>query len=315
MNCIRIKFILPIDISLEFSGKNIITLKLPEQDIPFDVSVIENKIYRTYTLKSKPLNIEIEDSTISKIQDSLYLSSFDVQSGIILNPNLGCGGISNSEKNRFKKVGIKLESDFIGVSLVDCETKFISVGATASVGINSSNFENAINTKIIEHNFSDNKLLRAMELYNSTSYMSRVNNSGRFVLLMSAIECIINQKKVSKGIISILNRAKKEINELSISDIEKKSVQGSLDFVKNESIKRSGKSLIQELFSDSNIKYNGYSPPDFFSKAYDLRSNLVHDGKTETKFLSIENSQLQTFTHECLKRYYEKSIKKKSIKI
>jgi hypothetical protein len=33
--------------------------------------------------------------------------------------------------------------------------------------------------------------------------------------------------------------------------------------------------------------YNGFKPSAFFSKAYDLRSKFVHNGKTETKYLKL----------------------------
>lgn len=305
MTCIQIKFILPINKSLEFSGEKVISLKLPEQDVDFNVNITENGIYKSYTLKSKPLTTEIQDSTIENIKNSLYLSSFDVQSGILINPNLASGYISNSFKETLNKMGLKRESDFIGIKLVDCETKFFSSSATLTVGINSSNFENAINAKIKENNFADEKLLRAIELYNSTSYLSRVNNSARFILLMSAIECIIVQKEIDDRAIHILDNAKKEIEKLSLNETEKESILKSLEFAKKKSISKSGKSTVNELFLNSNIEYNGFNPIVFFNKAYDLRSKLVHDGRTETKFLSIENSQLQQFTIDCLSRYHK----------
>ena len=306
MKCIQIKFILPINKPLEFSGKKIITLKLPEQDVDFDVNITKNGIYKKYTLKSKPLNTKIQDSTIENIKNSLYLSSFDVQSGILINPNLATGGISNSFKETLNKIGIKRESDFIGIKLVDCETKFISASGTLIAGINSSILENAINTKIKEHNFADEKLLRAIELYNSVFYLSKVNNSARYILLMSAIECIIVQKEIDDRAILILDNAKSEIEKLSLNKTEIESILSSLDFVKKKSISKSGKSTVNELFLNSNIEYNGYNPVLFFKKAYDLRSKLVHDGKIKTKFLSIEDSQLQQFAIDCLSRYYKK---------
>ena len=305
MTCIRIKFILPINNPIEFNGAKVISLKLPEQDIDFDVNIAENGIYKSYTLKSKPLNVKIPNSTIDKIKDSLYLSSFDIPCGLLINPSLASGGISNSFKESHNKIGIKRESDFMGVKIVDCETKYINAEATPTLGINSSNFENAINTKIKEHSFSDEKLLRALELYNSTFYLSRVNSSGKFILLMSAIECIIVQKELDDRVISILDNAKKEIDKLSMNVTEKKSILDSLEFLKKKSISKSGKSTVHELFLNSNIEYNGFNPIDFFSKAYDLRSKLVHDGKTKTNFLNIENSQLQQFTIDCLSRYYK----------
>ncbi|WP_347924400.1 hypothetical protein [Pontimicrobium sp. SW4] len=305
MKCIQIKFILPINKPLEFCGEKVISLKLPEQDVDFNVNITENGIYKLYTLKSKPLNTKIQDSTIENIKNSLYLSSIDVQSGILINPNLASGGISNTFKETLNKIGIKRESNFVGIKLVDCETKFISASGALTVGINSSFFENSINTKIKEYSLVDEKLLRAIELYNSISYLSRVNNSARFILLMSAIECIIIQKEIDERAIHILDNAEKEIKNLSLNKTEKDSILNSIEFAKKKSINKSGKATVQELFLNSSIEYNGFNPVVFFSKAYDLRSRLVHDGITKTKFLNIENSQLQQFTIDCLSRYYK----------
>ena len=152
----------------------------------------------------------------------------------------------------------------------------------------------------------DEKLIRAIELYNSTNYLSRVNSSGRFILLMSSIECLISQKENDQEIINIIQEAQEKIKNLNLEKEVIDSVTGSLTFMKSESIKRSGKQLVLDLFSDSQEKFNDLNPVDFFSKAYDLRSKLVHEGKVETKVLKIENAQMQEFAISCLKKYYDK---------
>lgn len=57
---------------------------------------------------------------------------------------------------------------------------------------------------------------------------------------------------------------------------EQDSMQGSLRFLKRESIKQSGKRLAARL---NGREYGGMAPVSFFRKCYELRSTLVH-GKT-----------------------------------
>ena len=124
---------------------------------------------------------------------------------------------------------------------------------------------------------------------------------------MSSIECLISQKENIPEIITIIHKTQEDIKLLNLDNEITDSVVGSLTFLKNESIKRSGKSLVAELFKKTDETFNGLTPTVFFSKAYDLRSKLVHEGKIETKYLDIENAQMQEFAGSFLRKYYDKN--------
>jgi len=79
-----------------------------------------------------------------------------------------------------------------------------------------------------------------------------------------------------------------------------------LEFLKKESIKRSGKIFIGDLFGGSPESFNNLNPQEFFSKSYDLRSKLVHEGKHATKHLTVDNAQMQEFASSCLRKYFKK---------
>lgn len=303
MKCIRIKFILPNHYPLHFEEGKDLVLSIQERDLKFKVNIITNDIYTSYTLKSNSLDYDVELSTLKKIENALYLTFKKFDIGLLINPNLASGTITEHGK---KELGENVESDFIGVKLIDCETKHLVLSASASGSLSGNEFINALNENYGVKKLLDEKLIRAIELYNSTNYLSRVNSSGRFILLMSSIECLISQKNNDQEIINIIEEAQEKIKKLKLEKEVIDSVAGSLTFMKIESIKRSGKQLVLDLFSDSQEKFNDLSPVDFFSKAYDLRSKLVHEGKVETKVLKIENAQMQEFAISCLKKYYEK---------
>jgi hypothetical protein len=128
---------------------------------------------------------------------------------------------------------------------------------------------------------------------------------------MSAVEALIEQESVSKKLQNSLTSYIKRIKELKIKSDEKSSILTSLSFLKKISIKRSGKMLVNTLL-DKDKRYNAFPPDIFFGKAYDLRSRFVHYGITKTKDLSIRTIQMQDFTMDLLKTYFEKVCVKKS---
>lgn len=303
MNCLRIKFILPNQYPLTFEeGKNL-TLKIPEGEIEFKVNILKNDIYTSYTLKSNTLDQKVSPGSLKQIENALFLifKTFDI--GLLINPTLASGVITEHGK---KELGENIESDFIGVKMVNCDTRHLVFTASASGVISGQNFIDALNDRIKHKTLIDEKLMRAIELYNSTNYLSRINSSGRFILLMSSIECLISQKENDPQIIDIVKEAQEKIKKLNLEKEIVDSVTGSLTFMKFESIKRSGKSLVADLFTGSTETFNDLNPVEFFSRAYDLRSKLVHEGKVETKALTIEKSQMQEFTRSCLSKYHDK---------
>lgn len=197
----------------------------------------------------------------------------------------------------------------MGVRIVDCNIKYSVITASLQGSIPSNQFIEQLNLTIRNSSLIHEKFKRAIELYNSTSYLSRVNTSGRFILLMFSIECLISQKENKPEIISIILRAQENIGDLQIDEETKISILGSLAFLKNESIKKCRKSLVLELFAESNDMFNNMPPVKYFGRAYDLRSKLVHEGKSETKYLNIETAELQQFAISCLRKYYKKFYK------
>jgi len=122
---------------------------------------------------------------------------------------------------------------------------------------------------------------------------------------MSAVETLIEQKEVLKRLLRSVESMKKRIKKLKIYKAEKASVLGSMEFLKINSITRSGVMLTDKLL-DNSKKYNDLTPSDFFKKAYDLRSKFVHYGITETKYLNFKTIQMQNFVSDLIKEYFNK---------
>ncbi|HEY4788699.1 MAG TPA: hypothetical protein VIH57_21760 [Bacteroidales bacterium] len=260
-----------------------------------------------YTFKSNDFDYKIDSKTIQKIIDALYLLCMESDIGILINPKLKSFGVSKSFLEEINsEIITNIEEDYIGAKVVPSESKFISVKPTTiRSSLDFGKFEKLLNKYVGLKYQKSEKLLRAIEIYNSSNYLTIVNRPGRFILLMSAAEALIEQPEVSKRLQNSLGAFIKRVGKLKIHSEERVSILGSLSSLKKVSIMRSGKNLVEKLLDDDK-KYNGFAPSEFFSKAYDLRSRFVHDGTTETKFLNIKTIQMQDFIKDMIQSYFKK---------
>lgn len=288
-------------------GDQQLTLNLEQGSLIFRISTSEAAMFRSYTLKSNDFDFHISEETVQKIIDSLYFLCIEFDIGILINPDFKFSWFSESILAEIKsKKGISIENDFIGASLVPSGTDFIgSNPVTLSSKLNLPRFEGLLNKYVRLRLRKTEKLIRAIEIYNSSNYLTITNQSGRFILLMSALESLIDQPKVSRKLQVSLDAYIKRVKNLKLGTEEKDSIVGSISFLKKVSIKRSGKELVERLI-DSEKRYNYFGASTFFSKAYDLRSNFVHNGITKTKYLNIKTIQMHDFVKDILKAYFEK---------
>lgn len=308
MKILRIRFVIPSHSSFDNKNNEVFSISIDDHVFAFEVKTSESGNYSTYTLKSDEFDFELNDRMIQKITESLYLASLEFDNGLLLNPNLKSSWIPNSfltEINLHHNVNIS--DDYVGVRVMPSNTTFVDAPPLSFFQAKSSmkKFENSVNKYILSEYKNSDELIRAIEIYNSASYLNIVNQSARFILYMASVEALIPQRKVSKRLQNSLSSYLGRVKKLKLDEEEKKSIHGSLNLLKKMSIKRSGKILAKSLI-DSEKKYNGFSPEDFFSKAYDLRSKFVHNGISETKELNIKNIQMQAFTSDLIKEYFNK---------
>ncbi len=312
MNFLRIRFVIPKHYYLLFEKNKPLILNIDQGTLTFSISTTEETIYRIYSLKSNDFTFELSNETIQKIVDSLYLLCIELDIGILVNSSLPSSWVNTTYlEERMTEKKIKLENEFFGAKVFSSGSAFIGVNTPMLIG-NSSiyRFEELLNKYCrLKYKKSDN-LLRAIEIYNSSNFLTVINRSARFILLMSAVETLIDQPTISKRLQNSIDSYMKRLKKLKIKKEEIESIQGSLKALKRKSIKSSGKILIEYLF-DNDKRYNGFPPSTFFSKAYDLRSKFVHYGLTKTKDLDVNTIQMQDFVKEMIKSFFEKSVAKK----
>ena len=307
MKNIVIKFVTPKDTSLLLTEDKKLRLDLPVGQIEFDVEIMDVGIYNMFTLKSKELDFDISEDLKSKIFDSLYLTCLEFPLNLLLKPEILTNFVPESSiKETSLKHNINLKADFIGIQSNSSDTIYIgSLPVTCKCESSIKSFEETLN-RFINLEFKKNdRLIRSIELLNSSNYLTVINQPSRFILLITAIETLVDQPKISLQGIEFIDNVQNEIDNFNIVKEEKDSLKSGIGKLKSMSIGRAVKKLIKTLL-DPNKKYNGYEPLEFFNKAYDLRSKFVHDGLTKTEFLDMKNSQLYDFTKDLIINYLKK---------
>ena len=97
---------------------------------------------------------------------------------------------------------------------------------------------------------------------------------SRFLLLVMAIEALIEPKPKSEEAIKYVEGFIEKIEASSLRQDEKSSLIGSLEFLRNESIGQAGRRLVTVKLGDK--LYQDKPAPKFLSYVYTLRSRLVH---------------------------------------
>lgn len=307
MDILRINFIVQSGFSFQVKHNQKITLNTDQGILKFKISKTEADSLNIYCFQSLPFKFKLTEKAVEEIVDSLYLLSLELDIGILINPDLKSSWIAKSLLDELKlQYGIDFYDDFIGAKVVKAKSTFIaSPPINLRISTPIENFEDLLNKYYGLKYRKSEQLFRAIEIYNSSTYLTIVNRPGRFILQMTAIEALINQTQVSTRLKNSLDSYIKRVQKLKIRYDEKQSILGSLSHLKKNSIKQSGRLLVENLLDNKKL-YNGYLPSAFFSKAYDLRSQFVHNGKTKTKDLDIKTANIQDFTKDLLKAYLNK---------
>lgn len=96
---------------------------------------------------------------------------------------------------------------------------------------------------------------------------------SRFLLLMTAIEVLIDQKERPSDVLDHVNDMVRLTEASGITENEKRSILGSLSWLRTESIGQAGRRLAATLEPKC---YGDLPAVKFFSDCYTVRSLLVH---------------------------------------
>lgn len=139
----------------------------------------------------------------------------------------------------------------------------------------------------------------ALEFFNASFFQTSAD--ARFLLLMTAIETLIEPTKRSseaRNHIDALIEAT-SVNE-AMREEERKSIRGSLGFLKEESFRQAGKRMVAERLGDR--EYEGKAAAKYFLDCYDFRSQLVHGKDPIPTWAEVNqmNGTLERFVSDLL---------------
>ena len=240
----EIIFRLPEGKGLHHEGE-IPDLILPPNGIRVKLKLI-NKVnlegFDSLILKAGDFPSENEASKYaSKITNSIYLS------GLLL-------------KKAFKIIEISISEQgvlYLGGSGISSSSKPLDSFM--------QNFKKAVD---LSYKLNDKQSL-ALELYNMSHF--ETSQRAKFITLISAIECLSEQKERSNAIIAHLNDLGAITNNSELDKSEKDSLLKNYEYLKKESHTASCSKLIKEKLDKE--------AAEAFRKYYDIRGDIVHEGK------------------------------------
>lgn len=162
--------------------------------------------------------------------------------------------------------------------------------------------------KVIE----DAKLRVALELYGT--YFTESSTNARFLTLVMALETLATGTPRTQLVLGLLDKWKKEAEELqntvepeSDDAISLEAVSRELLFRKEDSIRRQIRKLVSTTLqanSDADVSEMARRAV----RIYDLRSTLVHEGKLESQVLSKATSDAKNIVERVLRaRFVQKA--------
>jgi hypothetical protein len=197
-------------------------------------------------------------------------------------------------------------NDVHGLMIFDSSepTQFAKSSVNLVRKIPSEQFIEVITEETSEAIHISEKLILSLELYSSSHFELSVIT--RFLLLIMAIEVLIEPPERSTEERELLLSFLSKIEHSSLSKSSKSSLAGGMKFLFSESISRTGKQLAKQ-FLNKNL-YAGKTAPSFFTHCYNLRSKIVHTGRIvhyTPKVRSIINELDKFIADLCLNIIYK----------
>jgi Apea-like HEPN len=164
--------------------------------------------------------------------------------------------------------------DVHGLMTYECDPRPVFLRVGPITGIVSSPHERlveALNRAIAAEATLTPRGRLAYDLY-SASFLES-NTDARFVMLMMAVETLIELQARSAEAQELVNKLIDLTRNSGLSTKEIASIQGALRWLRQESINQAGRRLASTLRGRT---YGEEDPETFFVRCYDLRSRLVH---------------------------------------
>ena len=185
-----------------------------------------------------------------------------------------------------KQYGYPLRNDMHGIDVYEHVEKlrFVKFDAKETVGKYPPKLIDTFQREYLNSRQLTEKQLLASEIYASSFF--DVSARSRFITLVTAIEALLEPLKRSDEVQALVTELKATTQQQSmIDEPTKASIVGSLGRVRYQSIGQAGRTLARRLLPDE--FFDGQSSVDFFTRCYDLRSQILHRGTIPEESVDI----------------------------
>ncbi len=236
-------------------------------------------------------------------RDALQSTLIHFGQGANLGNDKVTGGFTDFVRDYiFTETGSVLIDDYIGLNVYDgsCSPLFAQAGpVTLSRSLDENQFSEVLLQRFqLACSYSPKERL-AIRLYNDSFFSE--SGETRFLLLVMAIEALLEPKSRQDDSVELVNEFIKEVaSHPTISETEKLSLQGSLKWLLKDSISKTGRDL--STLNLGNKKYLEKEADKFFTYCYGLRSKLIHgaEERPSDEEIGIAAANLEVFVADLL---------------
>lgn len=241
------------------------------------------------------------------VRSAILWCGIQMRLGMDVGDGKAHGGATQYLKRKVRREqGIQLLNDVHGLNVYEKDpelpTRFISGSATAQGLRDVSQFEQHFNEAMDMNLHLTDKESLACELYGLSHFESSVR--ARFLTLVIAIESISKAQRRSDSAVEHVEQLIEATRNSSLSSPEVASLCSILGNLKNESISKSGRDLVDRCLGQS--QYGNKTAKGFFRDCYDIRCDLVHSGKPTDESINLGHliTELDRLVADLLVSYF-----------
>ncbi len=176
--------------------------------------------------------------------------------------------------------------------------RFVSFNVEPTLGKYPPRLIEAFQREYLNNREFTEKQTLASEIYASSFF--DVSALSRFITLVTAVEALLDPLKRSDEVEALVKEFIAKTQQSTVDKLTRESIIGSLNRIRYQSISQAGRTLAHRFIP--NELFKGQSSAAFFARSYDLRGQIVHDGKIADEKLNIRDvaNVMETFVAQLL---------------
>tara|TARA_R110000787_G_scaffold146062_1_gene259807 strand:- start:14235 stop:15125 length:891 start_codon:yes stop_codon:yes gene_type:complete len=223
-----------------------------------------------------------------KLKDAVLCFGAKFRLGVDVGKNKASGFLAGHVKEKiFDEQGVRIIEDIHGISAYSEEypVACFSISAASLVSPRGAKYlMDEVFTILSSEHYLDAQIKLSMELLTSSFFES--SPRARFLTLVLSAEAILAPDHRSLKVKKLIDELKSHAKSSDITQQEKDSILGSLNYLYRDSISQSLRKMAATHLT-YNV-YDGLASEQFIKKCYDARSKLVHTGSVDASKYNID---------------------------